>query len=80
MKNTIIPNGQYKVFIEEHPELSQVKAIVTTMDGRLLYTAFYRNRTNAINSTKRRLKIDKDRQNLLLHTAQDGRWWTSGWR
>lgn len=80
MKYATIPNCQHKAYIQDYPELNEVLAIVTTMDGRELYKAAYRSENTAINSIKRRLLIDKDRQELLVYKPKDGAWRVKGWR
>lgn len=76
----VIPNCEYKVYLEDRPETHETKATVCTLSNLEIYRKVYRSEKVALNAIKRRLKIDQDHANLLICKNNNGRWAIKGWR
>ena len=77
----IIPNPQYEVVIRRPKTEDTVVSVYTLLWRKSIFWAAYKSEKIAINSIKRRLKIDQDKANLQVwRELETGSLQHEGWR
>lgn len=77
----IIPNQQYEVVIRRPKTEDTVVSVYTLLWRKSLFWAAYKSEKIAINSIKRRLKIDPDKANIQVwRELENGSLQLEGWR
>lgn len=76
----IIPNQQYEVVIRRPKTEDTVVSVYALLWRKSLFWAAYKSEKIAINSIKRRLKIDQDKANLRVwRELETGSLQLEGW-